>query len=134
MTEKIPVEEQPNFCLRFLAKNILQCPQYDFKWYFNGQYIPKYLPKTMIEKIIFAWVCILGRKILKNVWLWKPFSTTSDHKNDSTRGLPYQYTVHQALQIMRIHVNRLMKSWPPHSEVGPETFYNLFVSNIWYQM
>ena len=36
-------------------------------------------------------------------------------ENDSTRGLPYQYTVHQALQIMRIHVDGLMKSWPPHS-------------------
>ena len=30
-------------------------------------------------------------------------------------GLPYQYTVHQALQIMQIHPNGLMKSWPPHS-------------------
>ena len=33
----------------------------------------------------------------------------------STRGLPYQYTVNQALQIMQIHANGLMKSWPPHS-------------------
>ena len=41
--------------------------------------------------------------------------TTSLHKNDSTRGLPYQDRVHQALQFMRIHVNGLMKSWPPHS-------------------
>ena len=70
----------------------------------------------MIEKIISAWVSVLEKKNLKNVWLWKPFSTTSNHKNDSTRGLPYQYTVHQALQIMQIHVNGLMKSWPPHSD------------------
>ena len=69
----------------------------------------------MIEKIISAWVCILEKKILKNVWLWKPFSTTFNHENDSTRGLPYQYTIHQALQIMRIHVDGLMKNWPPHS-------------------
>ena len=53
---------------------------------------------------------------IENVRAWKPFTSTSVHKNDSTRGLPYQYTVHQALKIMRIHANGLMKSWPPHSE------------------
>ena len=39
---------------------------------------------------------------IKNVRAWKPFSNTSDHKNNSTRGLPYQYAVHKALQIMQI--------------------------------
>ena len=48
----------------------------------------------------------------------KPFWSTSKHKNDSTRGLPYQYTVHQALQIMQIHANGLLKSWPPHSAMA----------------
>ena len=76
----------------------------------------------MIEKIISVWVCILEKNILKNVWLWKPFWFTLVHKNDSTRGLPYQNTVHQALQIMRIHVDRLMKNWPPHSV----SFRNLY--------
>ena len=38
------------------------------------------------------------------------------HKNDSTRGLPYQYTVHQALQIMQIHANGLMNLVVTHSE------------------
>ena len=70
----------------------------------------------MIKKIISAWVSVLEKNFLKNVWLWKPFSFTSVHKNDSSRGLPYQNTVHQALQIMQIHVDGLMKNWPPHSE------------------
>ena len=62
---------------------------------------------------------------------WKPFwSTSLDHKNDSTRGLTYQYTVHQALQIMQIHANGLMKSWLPHSgRVSTKVmkFHNFFL-------
>ena len=36
-------------------------------------------------------------------------------KNDGTRGLLYQYTVHQALQIMQIHANGLMNFDRTHS-------------------
>ena len=39
------------------------------------------------------------------------------YKNDSTRGIPYQYTVHQALQIMQIHANGLMNFDRTHSGV-----------------
>ena len=37
MIEKIPVKENWNFCLSFLAKITHKCPQYDFIWYSKGQ-------------------------------------------------------------------------------------------------
>ena len=32
-----PVEEQPNFCYKFLAKITFQCPQHNFIWHSKGQ-------------------------------------------------------------------------------------------------
>ena len=43
---------------------------------------------------------------------------TSDYENDSTRGLPYQDTVHLALKIMQIHAFGLMNMVVSHSGGG----------------
>ena len=52
---------------------------------------------------------------IENVRAWKPFSIVFDYENDSTRGLPYQDRVHQALNICPLLSSRLMNLVRTHS-------------------
>ena len=52
---------------------------------------------------------------MENVRAWKPFWRVLDHENDSARGLPYQDTVHQALNICLFQSFGLMNLVRTHS-------------------
>ena len=63
------------------------------------QIIPKCNLPCEMEPPVIKFGQVWTKIILKieNVGAWKPFWSISIHENDSTRGLPYPDTVHQAL-------------------------------------
>ena len=61
-----------------------------------------------------VWTKIIFK--IENVRAWKPLWRVLDYENDSTRGLPYQDTVHQALNICLIQSYGLMNLVQTHSE------------------